>query len=75
MEQGKFIRLLAGDNKPLKERIDQALDGDGTERWHSPLHDLITILGDEKANYVDIDYINGEQMEAMWRNWTVDANE
>jgi hypothetical protein len=45
------------------------------ERWHSPLYDLITILGDANANYIDIDHINDDQLEAMRRNWSVDENE
>ena len=57
------------------ERIGQALDGKGTEPWHSPLHDLITILGDLDENYVNIDHIDDEHIEEMRRNWSVDGNE
>ena len=78
MLQSNCIRLLAdseGRGTPLAERIRCALGGESTEAWHSPLHDLITILGDTDENYIDIDYINREQMEAMRRNWAVDGNE
>jgi hypothetical protein len=54
--QGEFIRLLADDdNKRLMERVADALGSEVPERWHSPLHDLITILGDSNENYIDID--------------------
>jgi hypothetical protein len=73
--QGKFIRLLADDDQRLMERVAHALGNDVRERWHSPLYDLITILGDINANYIDIDHIDDTQMDAMRRNWSVDQNE
>jgi hypothetical protein len=74
-QQGKFILLLADEGKRLTERLAHALGSDVPERWHSPLFDLITILGDENANYKDIDRINDGQMEAMRRNWSEDKND
>jgi hypothetical protein len=76
--QGKFIRLLADEDKDdnrLIDRVARALGSDVPERWRSPLYDIITILGDANANYVDIDYINDDPREAMRRNWSVDQNE
>jgi hypothetical protein len=73
--QGKFIRLLANDQEPLNERITRALDGDDAERWHSPLSDLIVILGDSNKNYIDIDRIDDAQIEAMRRNWSINGTE
>jgi hypothetical protein len=76
--QSNFIRLLAdseGLGTPLAERIRLALDGNGTEQWHSALYDLITILGDSDDNYIYIDHIGPAQIEAMRRNWIEGANE
>jgi hypothetical protein len=67
--QGRFIRRLADDKKALVERVAHALGSDVPERWQSPLHDLITILGDANSNYIDIDHVNEDQIEAMRRNW------
>jgi hypothetical protein len=74
-QQGKFIRELADDKKSLAERVRAALGVNVAERWHPPLRDLITILGDANANYIDIDHMDDEQMEAMRRNWAVEGNE
>jgi hypothetical protein len=57
------------------ERIGHALGGNGTEPWYHALRDLITILGDSDDDYVYIDHIGDEQLEAMGRNWSVDRNE
>jgi hypothetical protein len=59
--QGDFIRHLANDairGKSLTERIGDALGGNGTELWHAPLHDLISILGDSNDDYIYIDHIS-----------------
>ena len=75
-QQGRFIRVLAAnDEKCLGERVVDALGSNVPKRWHDALHDLITILGDFNANYIDIDRISDEQMEAMRRNWSIDENE
>ncbi len=77
-DQGKYVCELAGaknPSKPLEERIADALGGNGTERWHSALHDLITILGDTSEAYRSIHLIDAEQMEALRRNWQAGADE
>ena len=77
-QQSEFVRHLADDqarDKPLMERIGHALGGNGTEPWHPALHDLITILGDLDENYINIDHIDDDHIDAMRRNWSVDGNE
>jgi hypothetical protein len=77
-KQSNFVRHLAdggASGKPLMERIRCALGRESTEQWCWALHDLITILGDSNDDYIYIDHIDDKQLEAMRRNWTVDANE
>ncbi len=71
-QQAQFIQHLTGAlaaNKPLKERVREALSGIASEPWHSALFDLITILGDSDSAYDDIGRSDNEQLEAMRRNW------
>ena len=70
--QTKFIKRITGADAPgksLQERIAEALGRKCAERWHDALFDLITILGDGDAAYGSISYIDGEQLDAMRRNW------
>jgi hypothetical protein len=70
--QTTFIKRLTGSDAPgksLKERIAEALGRKCAERWHDALFDLITILGDGDAAYGSISFIDGEQLDAMRRNW------
>jgi hypothetical protein len=74
--QAKFIRYITGANagdKPLKKRITQALGPKVSQRWHSALFDLITILGDRNENYARIDFIHDQQVRAMRLNWEKNA--
>jgi hypothetical protein len=77
IKQGEFIRKLANDEKqkPLRERISEALGPDVPDQWHSALCELITILGDSEKNYSYINDISVDQKEAMRRNWSMNANE
>jgi hypothetical protein len=71
-KQESVIQKLADtekSDKPLDERIAEALGRNGTEPWHSALCDLITILGDTRENYRSIHHTNAKQIEAMSRNW------
>lgn len=61
--------------KSLFEQITIALQDDNSEPSRRALHDLITILGDSDTAYRSIHNIDAEQMEAMRRNWELDADE
>src|SRR5208282_5633636 len=75
--QAKAVCKLAGtkDAAPLRERIADALEGNGTEQWRKALHDLITILGDSADAYRSIHLIADDQMAAMRRNYYASADE
>lgn len=70
--QTQFIKRITGadaHDKPLEERVAEALYPSDTEPWHSALFDLITILGDSDAAYDSIHSIDSQQLDAMSRNW------
>ena len=72
LQQQQFIRHIAGadaSDKPLKERVAEALGHDVDRAWHDALSDLITILGDTDAASESISCIDDDQRDAMRRNW------
>jgi hypothetical protein len=73
--QAQFIRCITGADKPLGERVAEALDPSDIEPWHSALLDLITILGDSDKAYGSIDFIDNKHLDAMRRNWREGASD
>lgn len=71
-DQTQFILRITGRQhkpQPLKERVAEALQQNGTDCWGaSALFDLITILGDRDENYESIGNIDDGEREAMRRN-------
>ena len=77
-EQEQFLHRVtaASDSgEPLQERVAKALGPKVAEPWHTALFDLITILGDGEEAYDSINDVNGEQLEAMRRNWLCGASD
>jgi hypothetical protein len=75
-KQTQFIKRITGadaPDKPLEERIAEALDQSDIEPWHSALLDLITILGDGDDAYDSIQFTDDKQLDAMRRNWRESA--
>src|SRR5436190_19258836 len=77
-DQTKFILRITGRQdkpQPLKERVAEALQQNGTEcGGASALFDLITILGDRDENYKSIGNIDDGEREAMRRNLPATSN-
>jgi len=70
--QTQFIKRITGadaPDKPLEERVAEALNPNDIEPWHSALLDLITILGDSDDAYDSIQFTDERQLDAMRRNW------
>ena len=75
-QQALVVQQLAdakSPGEPLRERIAKALGQDVSERWHSAIYDLITILGDSDEAYRSIHLIKDEHIKAMRRNWELGA--
>lgn len=76
--QTGFIRLITGasaPDKPLEDRVAEALGQNNVEPWHSALLDLITILGEDDDAYRGIHVTNQSQIDAMRRNWREGASD
>ena len=76
--QTQFIRHITGadgTDKPLDDRVAEALASNNVEPWRSALLDLITILGDDNDAYRGIHHIEQRQLEAMQRNWQAGVSE
>lgn len=76
--QTQFIKRITGadaPDKPLEERVAEALSLNDVEPWHSALLDLITILGDGDEAYDSIQFTNSKQLDAMRRNWRNGADD
>ena len=76
LDQSKFLSRLVSvkegsTKKPLRQRVQEALDKSAGKRWVSALCDLLVILGDEDEmeEAASIFTITRDQMEAMRRNW------
>lgn len=76
--QTRFMRVIAGadsTDKPLEDRVAEALAGNNVEPWRTALLDLITILGDGGDAYRGIHIADQSQLDAMRRNWQEGASD
>jgi hypothetical protein len=76
--QTRSIKRITGadaPDKPLEDRVAEALAPNNVEPWRSALLDLITILGDGEDAYRGIHFTDRSQIDAMRRNWRDGASD